>query len=179
MLLGDRLAVPWYRTIFTNVGDVIAPETLPPLELESRPVEVGELISDQLSHLWFSSLLRNLADAAVPEKLPPLQLSSEPDDTILPSKIMLFPRWSSVIETVRAFAPDETKPAQAVTTERRAEPLPAPAPSGSLAAELEYLRFVENDLRTDLRRSGLRVRIWIALAAAQALFVVASLFWIK
>ncbi len=178
MLLGDRLAVPWYRTIFTNVGDVIAPETLPPLELESRPVEVGELISDQLSHLWFSSLLRHLADAAVPEKLPPLQLTSEPDDTILPSKIMLFPRWSSVIETVRAFAPDETKPAQAAAP-RRAEPPPAPTPSDSLAAELEYLRFMENDLRTDLRRSGLRVRIWIALAAAQALFVVASLFWIK
>ena len=30
MLLGDFLDLPWYRTVFTNLGDVISPETQPP-----------------------------------------------------------------------------------------------------------------------------------------------------
>ena len=46
---------------------LINPEVLPPLELESRPVDVGELITDQLSHFWWSSLLRNLADRVAPD----------------------------------------------------------------------------------------------------------------
>src|SRR6266403_2181553 len=35
MLLGDFLSLPWYRTVFTNLGAVISPETqptLPPLD---------------------------------------------------------------------------------------------------------------------------------------------------
>jgi hypothetical protein len=48
MLIGDAVSLPWYRTVFTNLGNVINPEVLPPLELESRPVDVGELVSDQM-----------------------------------------------------------------------------------------------------------------------------------
>jgi hypothetical protein len=30
LALGERLRLPWFRTVFTNIGDVISPETLPP-----------------------------------------------------------------------------------------------------------------------------------------------------
>ena len=110
MLLGDFLDLPWYRTVFTNLGDVISPETLPPLELESRPVDVGELLGDQMSHLWWYSLLRNLADSVAPEKLPPLELTSEPANPIIPSQALLLAAWSNVISTPKVFLPDQANP---------------------------------------------------------------------
>src|SRR4051794_1187462 len=68
MILGDRLAMPWFRTVFTNLGDVISPETLPPLELQSQPVDVGELLGDQIRRAWWKSLVRNVADTIAPER---------------------------------------------------------------------------------------------------------------
>src|SRR6266849_2647569 len=176
MLLGDRLALPWYRTVFTNLGDVVSPETLPPLELESHPVDVGELIADQLSHLWLTSLLRNLADAVAPERWPALPLTSTPDESILPSKIMLLPRWSSLIEGPKVFPPDAPKLASSAAPPSRAAALPGPALPRPVVAQLEFLHVLENDLQRDVRRSRLRVRLWMSLAAAQVLFLLASLF---
>jgi hypothetical protein len=173
MLLGERLRMPWYRTVFTNIGDVLSPETLPPLELESRPVEVGELLADQLSHLWFSSFLRNLADAVAPEKLPPLQLASRPDPAVLPQATLLLPRWSSVIDGPKIFLPDAPKPASASPAARVPSP-PRPQPP---AIVLEYLHDMHGDLRRDIRHSNWRVRLWIAVAAAQAVFIIGSLIW--
>jgi hypothetical protein len=175
MLLGDRLRTPWYRTVFTNIGDVLSPETLPPLELESRPADVGELIGDQLSHLWFSSFLRSLADAVAPEKLPPLQLSSKPDPAVLPEAIMLLPRWSSVIEGPKAFYPDPLKAASSTPSPVRVAP-PSPPPEPP-AVVLEYLHDMHSDLRRDISHSRWRVRLWIALATAQVVFLVGSFIW--
>jgi hypothetical protein len=174
MPLGDRLRTPWYRTVFTNIGDVLAPENLPPLELESRPVDVGELIGDQLSHLWISSLLRSLADAVAPERLPALQLASKPDLAVLPDASMLLPRWSSVIDGPKIFLPDPPKPAIPGQVVRVAPPPPPPKPP---AIVLEYLHDMHSDLRRDIGRSRLRVRIWIALATAQVAFLVGSVLW--
>lgn len=172
--LGDRLRTPWYRTIFTNIGDVLAPENLPPLELESRPVDVGELIADQLSHLWISSLLRNLADAVAPERLPVLQLASKPDPAVLPDASMLLPRWSAVIDGPKIFLPDTPKTATPGVVIRVAPPAPPPRPP---AVVLEYLHDMHSDLRRDIRRSQLRVRIWIGLATAQVAFLIGGLIW--
>src|SRR5437016_11321785 len=36
MLLGDYVTLPWYRTVFTNIGNVITPEVQAPLELRSE-----------------------------------------------------------------------------------------------------------------------------------------------
>jgi hypothetical protein len=93
MLASDILSMPWYRTIFTNLGDVISPETLPPLELESQPEDVGELIGDQLNHMWWTSLLRSLADAAAPERQAPLHLTSMPADPGFSPGPMLLVHW--------------------------------------------------------------------------------------
>jgi hypothetical protein len=175
--LGDQLRAPWYRTIFTNIGDVISPETLPPLELESQPVDVGELLGDQLSHLWISTFLRNLADVVAPERLPPLQLSSKPDDKVLPRATMLLPRWSSVIEGPKIFLPDVPKPVYAAVPGRAVPPPAPPPPPRPPAILLEFLHDMHSDLRRDLRHSRLRARLWMALAAAQVVFLLGTLFW--
>lgn len=171
LLLGERLRLPWFRTVFTNIGDVISPETLPPLELESIPVDVGELITDQLSHFWFSSLLRNLADRLVPEKLPRLDLTSKPITNILPEGWILLPAWSEVISTPKVFYPD--KPTPSTSSVR----LPVPALATVPAVQEARKDPTEAGLLRDLRRSRIRRGIWIAMAAAQAIYLVAIVFW--
>ena len=172
MLLGDYVTLPWYRTVFTNIGDVISPETLPPLELESIPVDVGELITDQLSHFWFSSLLRNLADRLVPEKLPALQLTSKPVANIIPETWILLPAWSEVISTPKVFYPDKPNAVDSVAR----PPVPTPA----VVPALEQSRSkdpTQTGLLRDLRRSRIRRRLWIVMATAQAIYLVAIVFW--
>lgn len=175
-LLSDRLETPWYRTVFTNIGDVLSPEVLPPLELESRPVDVGELVGDQLSHLWLTSMIRGLADLVAPERLPALELTSKPEDTILPSKIMLLPQWSTVIDGPKLFYPDPLKAISGSTATAPRPALPATPPE-PVVEQLEYLHVMEHDLRRDLGRSRFRARIWMALASAQVLFLVGMMLW--
>ncbi|HZP61926.1 MAG TPA: hypothetical protein VFB28_00820 [Terriglobales bacterium] len=173
MLQGDRLSLPWYRTVFTNVGDVITPENLPPLELESRPVDVGELIADQMARPWWSSLVRNLADKLAPERMPPLDLTSKPMDPGGTTDSMSLPRWSSVIDTPKVFLPDKPKQEYVLVLPKPVVSKPKPD-----AAELQYVHAIEADLKRDLRRSILRQRLWITLAALEILALVgSSLFW--
>jgi hypothetical protein len=167
--LGERLRLPWYRTVFSNIGDVISPETLPPLELESRPVDVGELITDQLSHFWWGSLLRNLADRVSPETQPALDLTAKPILDIMPKSWILLPLWSEVVDGPKVFYPDKPMPVEAVRTAS----LPAvalPAETREVVLEAEP---TTADLLRDLRRSRIRQRIWVGLAAAQVLWMVA------
>lgn len=169
LLLGDRLSLPWFRTVFTNLGDVISPETLPPLELESSPVDVGELLTDQLSHFWWASLLRNLADRVAPEKMPALDLTAKPVADVIPKNWLLLPLWSEVISTPKVFYPDKPATAPRPVLQPVAPP-PAPredAPPDPTAA----------DLVRDIRRSRIRQRIWIALAAAQVAYLIVLAFW--
>jgi hypothetical protein len=184
MLVGDILSLPWYRTIFTNVGNVIAPETLPPLDLESRPVDVGELISDQMSHQWWSSLLRNLVDQIAPERLPPLDLTARPFDAVVQSGPVQVIRWSSTINlprvpvSARQFVTNEPlKPRihraplapqlAAVSVSQPAIPIDAPAVN---------LHAHGAKLRGKISRSRLREGILIAIAALEALYLLASFF---
>lgn len=171
LLLGDRLSLPWYRTVFTNLGDVISPEVLPPLELESRPVDVGELITDQLSHYWWASLLRNLADRVAPEKLPPLELTAKPLSDMIPRSWLMLPLWSEVISTPKVFYPDK----------------PADQPPAQVVLRPIAVKSVEHDgppadprpveLLRDIRRSRIRERIWIAVAAVQVAYFIVATFW--
>ena len=172
LLLGERLRLPWFRTVFTNIGDVISPETLPPLELESQPVDVGELITDQLSHFWWGSLLRNLADRVAPETLPALHLTSKPILDIIPKSWILLPLWSEVVDTPKVFYPDKPKPADAVRSVNL-QPVALPAKKMEALVEALVKEPTAGDLLRDLRRSRIRQRIWIALAAAQILYMAA------
>lgn len=173
LLLGDRISLPWFRTVFTNIGDVISPETLPPLELESQPVDVGELITDQLSHWWMGSLLRNLADRISPERQAALQLTAKPIVDIIPKSWMLLPMWSEVIDGPKVFYPDKPKAADA--------PRPIsvkPTPTAEQVQQMEVVEQTSADLLRDIRRSRIRQRIWITLAAAQVAYLVAATFWL-
>lgn len=164
--LGDRLRMPWFRTVFTNIGDVLSPETLPPLELESHPVDVGELITDQLSHFWWASLLRNLADRVSPEREPALNLTAKPILDIIPKSWILLPLWSEVVDTPKVFYPDKPKSAEFARTVNL-QPAPPAQTREVLVAEPTAA-----DLLRDIRRSRIRQRIWIGLAAAQVLYMV-------
>src|SRR5271165_7611704 len=166
--LGERLRLPWFRTVFSNIGDVISPETLPPLELESRPVDVGELITDQLSHFWWGSLLRNLADRIAPETQPALQVTAKPIPDIIPKSWILLPLWSEVVDTPKVFYPDKPKAVEAV---RPISLQPMAIPEQNL--EALGAEPTAGDLLRDIRRSRIRQRIWIGLAFAQIVYMVA------
>jgi hypothetical protein len=166
LALGDRLRLPWFRTVFTNIGDVLSPETLPPLELESRPVDVGELLTDQLGHFWWRSLLRNLADRVAPESQPALTLTAKPILDIIPKSWILLPLWSEVVDTPKVFYPDKPKTADA-TRPVNLKPVALPAEK----REDPVVVITAADLLRDIRRSRIRQRIWIGLAAAQVLYM--------
>ena len=167
LALGERLRMPWFRTVFSNIGDVISPEVLPPLELESRPVDVGELITDQLSHFWWGSLLRNLADRVSPETMPALNLTSKPILDIMPKSWILLPLWSEVVDGPKVFYADAPKTADAPRTVNL-QPVALPVEVRDPIPEL-----TAGDLMRDIRRSRIRQRIWVGLAAAQVLVIVA------
>jgi hypothetical protein len=166
LALGERLRLPWFRTVFSNIGDVISPEILPPLELESRPVDVGELLTDQLSHFWWGSLLRNLADRVAPETQPALQLTSKPVLDIIPKSWILLPLWSEVVDTPKVFYPDKPKPVDAARPINLQPVAPAPE-KRDIVPELTAA-----DLLRDIRRSRIRQRIWVGLATAQIAYMV-------
>ena len=179
MLIGDFLALGWYRTVFTNLGNVIAPETLPPLELESRPVEVEELVSDRMSHMWWSSLLRNLADAVAPEKLPAIVLTAAPVNASLWSGSMQLTRWSSLAKWPKVSPPQ----AAAVTPARTTVPAAVPqinfgavlsAPTAKAPAMPAQLH--GHKLKNKLGRSRMREGFWISIATAEIIYLLVS--WI-
>ena len=172
LLAGELLELPWYRTVFSNLSDVISADTLPPLQLESRPVDVGELLGDDLSHGWWYTLLGSIRDRLAPEKLPPLQLTSRPIAAFGADASLRILDWSSLISTQKVFLPDAPKPAPSSTVsfEQAAPPAPVAAPvrPDLLATRLQMSR--------DLGRSLFRRRIWIGLAAAEAVFLLVALF---
>jgi hypothetical protein len=146
---------------------VLSPEILPPLELESRPVDVGELLTDQLGHFWWASLLRNLADRVAPESQPALNLTAKPILDIIPKSWILLPLWSEVVDTPKVFYPDKPKPADAARLVTQTSAAAAPETRQTLAIEPTAA-----DLLRDIRRSRIRQRIWIGLATAQVLYMV-------
>ena len=76
----DGLTVSLWRSLLLNFIDRVAPERLPPLELTSKPVDVGLLAGDLLQLPWYRTVFSNLAEVLTPETLPPLQLESKPVD---------------------------------------------------------------------------------------------------
>ena len=170
MLVGDMLDVPWYRTVFTNLGEVVSPETLPPLELESRPVDVGELLADQMSHPWWSSLAGSVRDALAGDTAPPLALTSKPVNPEMASTELLVPRWSGLLSTPKVFLPDKANPTYARAA---AAPLILPPLPSEVTVPEELDPATERRLRVDLKRSKIREVVWVSLAAAEILILIA------
>jgi hypothetical protein len=123
--------------------------------------------------MWWTSLLRNLADTVAPERQPALQLTSAPfEDASMTAGFMLLPRWSSVIEGPKIFHPDKPKAAYSVQI-----PQAAPRLDPEEVEFVQVLRDEMGELKGDLRRSRLRARLWVGLAAAEMIFLVVSMLW--
>jgi hypothetical protein len=176
ILVGDQVDLPWFRTVFTNLGDVISPETLPPLHLTSQPVDVGELLGDDLSRGWWDTLLASIRDRIAPEKLSPLHLTAQPVPVFGAESSLQLLDWSTLVSTPKVFLPDAPKAeasTERVLTPRTEEAAPPAAPAVPkdpvlLAARMQLVR--------DLGRTRFRRRIWIGLAAAEAVFLIAAMF---
>ena len=76
----EGLTISLWRSLLLNIIDRVAPERLPPLELTSKPVDVGFMFGDLLELPWYRTVFSNLADVISPDMLPPLQLESKPVD---------------------------------------------------------------------------------------------------
>ena len=78
LLMTTNIQLPWYKSIFTNIGELLNPPKLPPLELTSRPVADAEFDDLQkIEQPWFKSLFANIKDFISPPKLPPLEITSK------------------------------------------------------------------------------------------------------
>ena len=176
MLFGDRLLLPWYRTVFANISDVVSADTGPPLELTSQPVNVGELLGDDLSHGWWVSLLDGLRYRLSPEKQPKLALTSKPIAAYGSKAWLQLLDWSSLLETPKIFLPDVPVASQMIAAGSWNPSLHRPWLRPSLdqqlwAAQMQFKR--------DLSRSKFRQKIWAALVAAEAIFLLTYLFNLK
>ena len=114
----EELTVPLWRSLVLNVIDRVAPERLPPLQLTSRPIDVGMLFGDRLQRPWYRTIFTNIADVVSPEILPPLELESRPIDVgeLLGDEIA-HPWWQSLLGNLRDRLSPERLPALELTSE--------------------------------------------------------------
>jgi hypothetical protein len=112
LLLADTWNQPLWKHLLGELRDKFAPEKLPPLQLTSRPVDVGMLQSDRVSVPWFRTVFSNLGDVVSPETLPPLDLESRPADVDeLISDMMGHGWWTSLLRNLAdRVAPERMPP---------------------------------------------------------------------
>jgi hypothetical protein len=111
------LSTPLIVSLWRNFKDVIAPRELPPLELSSRPVDVGMILGDRLALPWYRTVFTNLGDVVTPETQAPLELQSPPVDTgeLLGDQLQRG-WWSSLLRNVADAVAPERLPALALTS---------------------------------------------------------------
>src|SRR3981081_3161076 len=111
------LTQPLWRSLAGNLRDPFAPEKLAPLQLTSRPVNVGLLLGDRLSLPWFRTVFTNIGDVISPETLPPLELQSRPVDVgeLITDQLSHF-WWGSLLRNLAARVSPETMPALNLTS---------------------------------------------------------------
>jgi hypothetical protein len=117
LLLADSWNRPLRKRLLDHLRDTLAPEKLPPLQLTSRPVDVGMLAGDILSLPWYRTVFTNLGDVISPETLPPLQLESRPVDVgELVGDQMSHMWWTSLLRSLADAAAPERLPALQLTS---------------------------------------------------------------
>jgi hypothetical protein len=109
MLPPPELNVSLPRSLFQNLRYLLLPQRLPPLQLTSRPINVGMLVGDILELPWYRTILSNIGDAISPETLPPLQLESQPVDVELISDQPAW--WGSLLRNLADNVAPEKLPA--------------------------------------------------------------------
>jgi hypothetical protein len=96
-----------------------------------------------------------------------LQLTAKPILDIIPKSWILLPMWSEVVDTPKVFSPDKPKTAAPVR--------PVNLQPVTVSVERQVLKGEPTaaDLMRDIRRSRIRQRIWIGVAAVQIVYMVA------
>jgi hypothetical protein len=118
----EGLSLPLWRSLLINVLERLSPERLPPLQLTSKPVDVGILVGDLVDLPWYRTVFTNLGDVISPETLPPLELTSRPVDVgELLGDELSHGWWDSLMTSIREKLSPERLPAPQLT----AQPVPA------------------------------------------------------
>jgi hypothetical protein len=120
---------PLWKSLLANIADQVSPEKLPPIRLQSRPIDVGMLIGDRIRTPWYRTVFTNLGDVISPETLPPLELESRPVDVGELIVDQLSHLWiSSLLRNLAdAVAPERQAALQLVS-----KPDPAVLPATSM-----------------------------------------------
>jgi len=122
--LADSWNRPLRKRLLDHLRDILSPEKLPPLQLTSRPVNVGMLAGDILSLPWYRSVFTNLGDVISPETLPPLELESRPVDVgELIGDQMSHMWWTSLLRNMADAVAPERLPALQLTSSPIADPI--------------------------------------------------------
>ena len=105
------LGVPLWRRLLMGVLERLSPERLPPLELTSRPVDLGMILGDRIAMPWFRTVFTNLGDVISPEVLPPLELESRSVDVgELLADQLAHNWWVSLLASLRDRVADAGQP---------------------------------------------------------------------
>jgi hypothetical protein len=129
LLLPKSVTPPLWKSLLSNLRDRYFPEKLPPLELTSRPVNVGMLIGDIVSLPWYRTVFTNLGNVIAPETLPPLELESRPVEVgELISDQVGHLWWTSLLRNLADRLAPERQPALELTS----APVDASLRSGSM-----------------------------------------------
>jgi len=114
----EELTISLWRSLVLNIIDRIAPERLPPLQLTSKPMDVGMLFGDRLQRPWYRTIFTNIADVVSPEILPALELTSSPVDIgELVGDEIAHPWWHSLLGNLRDRLSPEHLPPLELTCE--------------------------------------------------------------
>src|SRR6266436_7141155 len=119
------LTQPLWRSLVGNLRDTFAPEKLAPLQLTSRPVNVGLLLGERLRLPWFRTVFTNIGDVISPETLPPLELEPIPVDVgeLITDQLSHF--WfSSLLRNLADRLVPEKLPALELTSKAVANIIP-------------------------------------------------------
>ena len=111
----SELNVSLLRSLLANLRDLVSPQRLPPLQLSSRPVNIGMLVGDMLDVPWYRTILSGIGDALSPDTLPPLQLESQPVDVELISDQPAW--WRSLLRNLADTVAPERQPALHLTSQ--------------------------------------------------------------
>ena len=108
----EELTLSLWRSLVLNFIDRVAPERLPPLQLTSKPMDVGLMLGDRLAAPWYRTIFTNIADVVSPEILPALELTSSPVDIgEMLGDAMAHGWWYSMLGNVRdRLAPEKLPP---------------------------------------------------------------------
>jgi hypothetical protein len=107
---------PLWRRLFDDVRDRVFPEKLAPLQLTSRPINVGMMVGDVLSLPWYRTVFTNLGNVITPETLPPLELESRPVEVgELLSDQLSQKWWQSLLRSLADRVAPERLPALELT----------------------------------------------------------------